>query len=122
MSVFRSGKTEEEMGLQRTLVGTTLFLVSYLAAAETPVELWRQGYEIIWQSPYEDVEECTPDNAVVLSQGYVFICNSYEYVYHYGGVFVASRALTHNGKTFYVSYLCMDGGDRCLSGNLVKGR
>jgi hypothetical protein len=110
------------MGLRRVLLGTVLFSVSYLAAAESPGELWKQGYKIIWESPYESVEECTPDDAVVLSQQYVFICDSYEYVYHYGGVFVASRAFTHNGKTFTSSYLCMDGGDECLSGDLIRRR
>ena len=108
------------MGLKRVLLGAALFSLSYIAAGETPEELWRQGYKITWESPYEDVEECTPDDPVVISDVFVFICDSYEYVYHYGGVFIASRAFTQNGRTFNASYLCMVGGDKCLSGNLIS--
>lgn len=88
--------------------------------AETPSDLWQQGYRITWKSPYETVEECTPENAVVLSGEIIFICDSYEYVYHYGEVFIASKTLTYQGRSFTSSYLCMEGEDECLSGTVVR--
>ncbi len=109
----------------RLMIAGTFAALLFLplsAAAESPGELWRQGYEIVWESPYEDVEECTPDNAVVLSGSYVFICDSYEYVYHYGAVYVASRTFMHNGQPITSSYLCMEDEDNCLSGDLIRRR
>ena len=96
--------------------------ISAPALAETPQELWRDGYTITWQSSYEDVEECTPDNGVVLSNERIFICDSYEYVYHYGAVFIASKSFKYQGRAFITSYLCLDGEDECLSGTVVRKR
>lgn len=110
------------MGLRRVFLGVAFFFLPHLAAAESPGELWKQGYKIILESAYESVEECTPEHPVALSLRYVFICDGYEYVYHYGEVFVASRTFTHNGKTFNASYLCLDEEDDCLSGELIRRR
>lgn len=109
------------MKLSKALCAALLTL-PLAASAESPGELWRQGYEIVWESSYEDVEECTPDDAIVLSDGYIFICDSYEYVYHYGAVYVAARKLNFNGRTLTSSYLCMEDEDECLSGELIRRR
>ncbi|WP_448243732.1 hypothetical protein [Pseudoxanthomonas mexicana] len=107
------------MKLTALLAAVTL-AASTPVSAETPGELWRDGYSITWESSYEDVEECTPDNGVVLGGEFVFICDSYEYIYHYGAVFIASRTFIHNGRALTVNYLCLEDEDECLSGTLVR--
>lgn len=104
------------------LFPTAMLAASLPVAAETPSELWRDGYAITWESSYENVEECTPDNGVVLGDEFIFICDGYEYVYHYGAVFIASRTITHSGRTFTANYLCLEDEDECLSGTLVRKR
>jgi len=93
-----------------------------LAFAETPSELWHEGYKITWESGYENVEECTPEKGVVLADEFIFICDTYEYVYHYGGVFIASRSFSYKGRTVTTNYLCLEDADDCLSGTLVRKR
>ncbi|KRA70691.1 hypothetical protein ASD78_17810 [Lysobacter sp. Root667] len=106
-----------------TIAALIMIAASFQALAETPGELWRDGYSITWESSYEDVEECTPSTGVVLSDEFIFICDGYEYVYHYGAVFIASRSFTYNGRTLTTNYLCIEDEDECLSGTLVrKGR
>lgn len=99
-----------------------LVAASGAAAAETPAELWRDAYTITWESGYETVEECTPDSGVVLSNGLIFICDSYEYVYHYGGAFIASKDLSYQGRSVSLNYLCLEDEEECLSGRLVRAR
>jgi hypothetical protein len=94
--------------------------LSSSALAETPNDLWRDGYKITWESDYEDVEECTPSSGIVLSDGNIFICDGYEYVYHYGAVFIASRTSSFNGRAITTDFLCLVDEDECLSGTLVK--
>jgi hypothetical protein len=110
------------MKLVNSVVAAAMLALSFAALAETPGDLWRDGYRIIWESAYEDVEECTPDNGVVLSGEFIFICDSYEYVYHYGAVSIASKSFTYNGHAFTTNYLCMEEEDECLSGTLVRKR
>lgn len=99
-----------------------LIAASASAFAETASDLWRDGHRITWESAYESVEECTPDNGVVLSNEFIFICDSYENVYHYGAVLVASKTFTYNGRTLTTHYLCLEDEDECLSGALVRRR
>lgn len=107
--------------MKRVAAGAIVALLWALpVAAETASELWEQGYRITWKSSYESIEECTPDNAVVLSDEIVFICDSYEYVYHYGEVFIASKTFTYQGRSFTSSYLCMEGEDECLEGKVIR--
>ena len=105
-----------------SLVMAVLLTASAAVLAETPQELWRNGYTITWESSYEDVEECTPENGVVLSGEYIFICDGYEYVYHYGAVFIASKSFTYQGRTITTHYLCLEDEEECLSGTLVRRR
>lgn len=109
-----------ERPMKLVLLGSVLLLVSDVAHAETKQDLWRDGYKIVWESAYADVEECTPDDPVTLSSNLLFICDGYEYVYHYGGVSVASRTLTYKGKSLTISFLCLEDEDECLSGQLVR--
>lgn len=108
------------------LVGSVIAVVMLASAptvmAETAGELWRDGYKITWESTYENVEECTPDNGVVLSDELIFICDSYEYVYHYGAVSIASKSYTYKGRVITSNYLCMEDEDECLSGTVVRKR
>lgn len=93
---------------------------AFPAAAETPSDLWEQGYNVTWKSSYESVEECTPEDAVVLSDEIIFICDGYEYVYHYGKVLIASKTFTYQGRSFTSSYLCMEDEDECLEGKVIR--
>jgi hypothetical protein len=110
------------MKLGTKLLAAALLALPMAAWSETPTELWQQGYKITWKSDYEDVEECTPENGVVLSDEIIFICDSYEYMYHYGPVFIASKSFTYKGHTLTTNYLCLDGEGKCLSGTLVRKR
>lgn len=102
------------------LLAILAFAAPLAVHAETPQELWKSGYKIIWESPYEDIEECTPDKGIVLSNGNIFICDGYEYVYHYGGVFLVARSLTIGERSVTSIYLCLEDEDQCLSGTLVR--
>mgnify|MGYP006283991387 CR=1 FL=1 len=99
---------------------TVLIALPVFAMAETPAELWKSGYKIVWESVYEDVEECTPDDPITLSSEYIFICDGYEYVYHYGSVYVAAKEFTYNGRKFFSTYLCLEDDEECLSGNMYR--
>ena len=107
------------MNALKIAVVALLGSVPSLAIAESSTELWQQGYKITWESSYEDIEECTPESAIVLSSSKIFVCDGYEYVYHYGAVFIASKTVLHKNRSFTINYLCMEGEDECLSGTLV---
>lgn len=96
-----------------------LFITS-VASAKKPVDLWPDGYVIVWESPYEEIEECTPDDAVKLSNGDWFVCDGYEYAYHYASVFLVQREFTFKGRPFVSTYLCLDDEDECLVGRILS--
>jgi len=91
-------------------------------ANDKPVELFRQGYEVIYQTSYASVEECTPDKPAVLGSGYLFFCSGYEYLYKYQGVYVLSGTFTYQGSRYTSSYLCFENDDDkdCVSGALFR--
>ena len=62
---------------------------------------------------YIEVEECESDEvAVAFDNGWVFICEEYNYPYHYGP---AVLIVEHKG--FGGARLCLSGGE-CLKGRI----
>lgn len=91
------------------------------ATRETPGELLRQGYQMIWHSSYENVEICTPENPAVLSGGRVFACYENEFPRYRGTVYVMSRTFYFNDQVSNSTYLCLDDEGGCIMGDLSNG-
>lgn len=79
-------------------------------AAERMLDLFRQGYQIFYTEPYISFDSCEYDKARKIGP-YVFICQSYDYIYHYG----KAELMKGGGGV----YLCL-GEDKCIRGELYR--
>jgi hypothetical protein len=96
------------------LAAAVLAVAGPASAHDEPGELLEQGYRAVLRFGYAEVTECTPDKPVRLGD-YVFLCSGYEYPYHYGSAFIASK-----GRLDGTVYLCWS--NKCLRGRLVAIR
>jgi len=74
-------------------------------------KLIQGGYKEIW-SGYAPITICVPEKYIYKVGPYTFECEkySYEYIYHYGAVFLMVRGASHK--------LCLEGAGKCLSGEI----
>jgi hypothetical protein len=86
------------------------------AAGERMIDLFRQGYQLVATEPYLSFEGCEFDKPIKVGS-YIFMCRTYEYIYHYGKVELLGRTFTAKGQSISSVYLCA-GEDHCLSGDL----
>jgi hypothetical protein len=86
------------------------------AAGERMIDLFRQGYQLVATEPYLSFEGCEFDKAIPVG-GYIFKCQAYEYVYHYGKAEVLGRTFVVKGQSISSAYLCA-GEEHCVAGAL----
>src|ERR1700704_6552573 len=63
------------------------------AAGERMINLFRQGYQLVATEPYMSFEGCDFDKPIKVG-AYIFMCRTYEYIYHYGKVELLGRTFT----------------------------
>ena len=91
----------------------TLIAPKDAAAGERMIDLFRRGYQVVATEPYLSFEACEFDKAIPIGRLYIFKCQTYEYVYHYGKAEVLGR----KGQSISSAYLCA-GEDHCMAGAL----
>lgn len=94
-------------------VGWVLFVSP--VHADEPNDLWRQGFSVIQEYGYVEVEECDPDTSIRLDGSGYFECSGYEYPYHYGGAMLVGKLITYRGRQIPLTYLCLEDSE-CLPG------
>jgi hypothetical protein len=102
--------------LAASLMSVALFAPIDAAAGERMVDLFRQGYQLVATEPYLSFEGCEFDKAIPIGV-YVFKCQTYEYVYHYGKAEVLGRTFVVKGQSISSAYLCA-GEEHCMAGAL----
>jgi hypothetical protein len=100
------------------LFAVALFAPVRAVAGERMLDLFRQGYQIIYTEPYLAFEACEYDKPIKVGS-YIFMCRTYEYVYHYGKAELMGQTLTISSQSVSSVYLCV-GEDHCLSGALYS--
>lgn len=80
------------------------------------IDLFRRGYQLVATEPYLSFEGCEFDKTIPVG-GYVFKCQTYDYVYHYGKVEVLGRTFVSKGQSISSVYLCA-GEEHCMAGAL----
>jgi hypothetical protein len=98
------------------LIAVALLAPTTTAAGERMLDLFRQGYQLVATEPYLSFEGCEFDKPIKVG-AYIFMCQTYEYVYHYGKVELLGRMLTAKGQPTSSVYLCA-GEDHCMAGTL----
>jgi hypothetical protein len=99
-----------------TLMCGALSAPQGVVAGERMIDLFRQGYQLVATEPYLSFEGCEFDKAIPVG-GYIFKCQTYDYVYHYGKVEVLGRTFVSKGQSISSVYLCA-GEDHCMAGAL----
>ena len=99
-----------------TLFAVALFAPMRAVAGERMLDLFRQGYQILYNEPYLAFEACEYDKPIKVGP-YIFMCRTYEYVYHYGKAELMGHTLTISGQSVSSVYLCV-GEEHCLPGAL----
>lgn len=66
-----------------------------------------------------DFDGCEYDKSYTIA-GYVFVCSTYGYTYHYGQVKLLGREFTHDGRIHIFAYICLEGEDECYDGKVFK--
>ena len=105
----------------RRILATPLVIVALsapqtAAAGERMIDLFRQGYQLVATEPYLSFEGCEFDKPIKVG-AYIFMCQAYDYVYHYGKVELLGRTLTAKGQSISSVYLCA-GEEHCMAGAL----
>jgi hypothetical protein len=103
-------------GLITLLLAAALLAPRTAVAGERMIDLFRQGYQLVATEPYLSFEGCEFDKPIKVG-AYIFMCQTYEYIYHYGKVELLGRTLTAKGQSISSVYLCA-GEDHCLAGTL----
>lgn len=103
-------------GLIALLLAAALLAPRTAGAGERMLDLFRQGYQLVATEPYLSFEGCEFDKPIKVG-AYIFVCRTYEYVYHYGKAELLGRTLAVKGQSISSVYLCA-GEDHCMAGTL----
>jgi hypothetical protein len=98
------------------LLAAALFAPQHAVAAERMLDLVRDGYQLIYTDPYLAIEGCEYSKRVLLGP-YTFMCQTDEYVYHYGKAALFGRTPASSWLFMSSAYICVD-PDHCLAGEL----
>jgi hypothetical protein len=96
-------------------LAATLF-APHAAAGERMLDLVRDGYQLIYTDPYLAIEGCEYSKRVLVGP-YTFMCQTDEYVFHYGKAALLGRTPASPRLFMSSAYICVD-PDHCLAGEL----
>jgi hypothetical protein len=111
---------EEQMAWMLRLWAAAVLAAIIIGRAEASdrmIDLLRNGYQVHTEG-YLSFDFCEWDKVHKVGP-YIFVCRTYDYVYHYGKAEILAKLFVSGERQSLMTYLCL-GEEKCLQGELRR--